>query len=233
MNCFIVTLAPLESKASFTLMFCNAISLKLVVGTYMGGTTQAYSGKIIVGVPLGLSQITSLTQSMKSEQYVPSVRWDKSCSTLSKYWPAVYKYVIQIDVKYVLDSYCSLITIFILKKVIFSFTFMENIKNIYYSLKIINLLKIKRVILKHGVPTGIPWRNADLKCTTCIKITQTKTTYPHEFYWKVHIDNMNFSIELMRVSCFGLGYNKCFLYFPYWIHANNLSVKFIFISHLL
>ena len=52
---FIVTLEPLESKASYTLMFHDAISLKVVVGTYMGGATSVYNEKNILGVPLGLS----------------------------------------------------------------------------------------------------------------------------------------------------------------------------------
>ena len=67
----------------------------------------------------------------------------------------VYR-ILQIDVKCVLDSYCSLIRIIILKKMIFSLTFIENIKNIYHSLKIINFSKIKSVVLKHGVPIDIP-----------------------------------------------------------------------------
>ena len=41
--CFIVTLAPLESKASSTLTFRNAINLKLVVGTYMGRAMEKTS----------------------------------------------------------------------------------------------------------------------------------------------------------------------------------------------
>ena len=53
--CFIITLALLERKASSTMMLHNAISLKLVVGTYMGGATSVYNGKNILGVPLGLS----------------------------------------------------------------------------------------------------------------------------------------------------------------------------------
>ena len=51
---FIVTLAPLESKTSSTLIFRNAISLKLVVGTYMGGATPVYNGKNILEVPVRL-----------------------------------------------------------------------------------------------------------------------------------------------------------------------------------
>ena len=47
-------MAPLESKASSTLMFRNTISLKLVVVTCMGGVTPVYNGKNILGVPLGL-----------------------------------------------------------------------------------------------------------------------------------------------------------------------------------
>ena len=41
--------------------------------------------------------------------------------------------------------------------------------NIYYSLKTINFLKIKSVVLKLSVPIGIP-KSADLKCTPCFKI---------------------------------------------------------------
>ena len=50
-----VTLALLKSKASSTMMFRNAISLKLVVITYMGGATPMYSGKNTLEVSLGLS----------------------------------------------------------------------------------------------------------------------------------------------------------------------------------
>ena len=38
--------------------------------------------------------------------------------------------LLQIDFKYIFDSYYSLITFFILKKMIFYFTFIEYIKNI-------------------------------------------------------------------------------------------------------
>ena len=50
-----VSLAPFESKASYTLMFRNAINLKLVVGTYMGRATSVYNEINVLGVPLGLS----------------------------------------------------------------------------------------------------------------------------------------------------------------------------------
>ena len=36
-------------------MFRDAISLKVVVGTYMDGATPVYKEKNILGVPLGLS----------------------------------------------------------------------------------------------------------------------------------------------------------------------------------
>ena len=39
-------------KASSTLMFRNAISLKLGVGTYMGRATPVYNGKNILGISL-------------------------------------------------------------------------------------------------------------------------------------------------------------------------------------
>ena len=38
--------------------------------------------------------------------------------------------LLQIDFKYIFDSYYSLIAFFILKKIIFYFTFIEYIKNI-------------------------------------------------------------------------------------------------------
>ena len=45
-----------------------------------------------------------------------------------------------------------------------SFNCMYNKKalmlNIYYSLKTMNSLKIKKVVLKHSVPIGIPWKEA-------------------------------------------------------------------------
>ena len=37
------------------MMLRNAMSLKLVVVTYMGGATPVYNGKNILGVSLGLS----------------------------------------------------------------------------------------------------------------------------------------------------------------------------------
>ena len=38
-----------------TMKFCNAISVKLVVGTYMGRTTPGHSEKNILEAPLELS----------------------------------------------------------------------------------------------------------------------------------------------------------------------------------
>ena len=63
--CFIVTLALLEWKASYTLMFCDAISLKPVGGTYMGRSTPVCNRKTVLGVHLGLSKNKSLTWSMR------------------------------------------------------------------------------------------------------------------------------------------------------------------------
>ena len=51
---------------------------------------------------------------------------------------------------------------------------------IYYSLKTINFLKIKRVVLKHDVSTGMPWKKCRPKCTLCFKLTQIKIIYPRE-----------------------------------------------------
>ena len=50
-----VSLAPFESKPSYTMMFRNAINLKLVVGTYMGGAFSVYNEINVLGNPLGLS----------------------------------------------------------------------------------------------------------------------------------------------------------------------------------
>ena len=49
-NWKIFTIAPLYSKSSSTLMFRNAINLKLVVGTYMGRATPVYNRKQILEV---------------------------------------------------------------------------------------------------------------------------------------------------------------------------------------
>ena len=108
--CFIVTLAYLESKASSTLMFRNVISLKLVVGTYMGGATPVYNGKNILGVHLGFSfyripRVPPWLGLWKVDNMLPSFRRDKFCSTLPKYWPAIINWR-----SYVFDSYCILIT---------------------------------------------------------------------------------------------------------------------------
>ena len=48
-------MALLESKVSSTMMLHNAISLKIVVGTYIGRATPVHYGKNTLGIPLGLS----------------------------------------------------------------------------------------------------------------------------------------------------------------------------------
>ena len=57
--------------------------------------------------------------------------------------------------------------------------------NIYCSLKTVNVLKIKRLVLENDAPIGIPWRKCGPEVTPCFKITQIKTTYPCELYWNV------------------------------------------------
>ena len=63
---------------------------------------------------------------------------------------------------------------------------MYNMKahmlNIYYSLNTINFLKIKMVVLKHGVTLVYLEKNASLNDTPCLKVTKIKATYLHEFY---------------------------------------------------
>ena len=101
--CFIVTLAPLESKTS----------------TSMGGTTSVCNAKNILGLLLGLSfhkippwlglrKVGNAIYNLISDgtDFVPPFR--------------NIDQPLQIDVKYVCDSYCVLIIIFILKKKIFS-----------------------------------------------------------------------------------------------------------------
>ena len=53
-------MALLESKVSFTTMFCNTTSLKLVIETYMGGATPLYNGKNILGVFFSILCLTSI-----------------------------------------------------------------------------------------------------------------------------------------------------------------------------
>ena len=49
--------------------------------------------------------------------------------------------------------------------------------NIFYSLKTINFLKIKRVVLKHGAQLVYLVYNSRPECTPWFEITQIKTTY--------------------------------------------------------
>ena len=181
----------------------------------MGGTTSACNAKNILGLLIGLS----------FHKIPPWLGLRKVGNTIYNLVSDGTKFVppfrnidqpLQIDVKYVLDSYCILIIIFILKKMIFSastiFFFLRHvlthrsktylrcsilkcfnqvyesnerktflwtnaklcriefvsfnctyikkthILSIFYSLKAIILFKIKRVVLKLGVPIGIPWK---------------------------------------------------------------------------
>ena len=106
----------MESKASSTLFIRNAVSLKLVVGTYIGGATPLYNGKNILGVPLGLSfyripRIPPWLGLWKVDNMQPSFRREKFCSTLPKYWPAITFYYYYYNwCWYVFGSYCILIT---------------------------------------------------------------------------------------------------------------------------
>ena len=181
----------------------------------MGGTTSACNAKNILGLLIGLS----------FHKIPPWLGLRKVGNTIYNLVSDGTKFVppfrnidqpLQIDVKYVLDSYCILIIIFILKKMIFSAstisfflrhvlthrsktylrcsilkcfnqvyesnerkTFLwtnaklcriefvsfnctyikkTHILSIFYSLKAIILFKIKRVVLKLGVPIGITWK---------------------------------------------------------------------------
>ena len=135
--------------------------------------------------------------------------------------------LLQIDVKYVFDSTCSLITIFILKKMIFLFTYNENIKSIYYSPKTINFFKNKKRCFK-------TW------CTNWYTLKKMHT-------WKVHyvlkqpkqkqLTRVN-SIEKFLKSkviwwntnspfCLNITCSINTILNPY---KHNLSIRFIFIS---
>ena len=89
--------------------------------------------KSILGVLLGLSFDRIPLESV----YEKSTTCKLVSNETNFVLPTVNIYqLLQIDVNYVFDSYCILITIFILKKMIFSFAFIENIRN-NYSLKAI------------------------------------------------------------------------------------------------
>ena len=89
--------------------------------------------KSILGVLLGLSFDRIPLESV----YEKSTTCKLVSNETNFVLPTVNIYqLLQIDVNYVFDSYCILITIFIFKKMIFSFVFIENIKN-NYSLKAI------------------------------------------------------------------------------------------------
>ena len=90
-----LTLAFLECKSSSTIMFRNAISVKLVVETYMGDATVLYNRKhILVSEKSTICNLDSdgtnfIPPSQKTEQ------------------------LLQIDVKHVFDSYYILIYTYI------------------------------------------------------------------------------------------------------------------------
>ena len=183
----------------------------------MGGTISACNAKNILRLSfhkippwLGLRKVGNRIYNVVSDgtKFVPPFRnIDQPLQIDVKY-----------DVKYVCDSYCILIIIFILKKMIFSastiFFFLRHvlthrskthlhcsilkcfsqvyesnerrtflwtnaklcgiefvcfnctyikkthILSIFYSLKATILFKIKRVVLKLGVPIGIPWKKS-------------------------------------------------------------------------
>ena len=138
--------------------------------------------------------------------------------------------LLQTEVRYIFDSYSSLITIFNLKKTIFTFKFIENIKKHYYSLKTIKFFKIKRVVLKHGVQIGIPWKKV-----------QT---------WSIHhvlkrpkqkqLTHMNSMEKFLKSNVIWCNINSQFsLHITCYINTilnsykHNLLVKLIFISRML
>ena len=54
----------------YTMMFHNAISLKVVVRTYMGGATKVYNGKNILGTPLDFSFIEYHLESVSEKSAI-------------------------------------------------------------------------------------------------------------------------------------------------------------------
>ena len=72
-------------------MFRNAISLKLVVETYMGDAIALYNGKNILGFPLRPSflRIPSWLDLWGVDNMQPRFGRDKFYSTLPKYWAAI------------------------------------------------------------------------------------------------------------------------------------------------
>ena len=88
----IVTMTFLKSKASSTMMFCNAISLKLVVGTYMGGVTLVYNGKKHPrSSPQTFLYLVSkyLLDSISEKSTICNLISNKYSSIIPKYWPAI------------------------------------------------------------------------------------------------------------------------------------------------
>ena len=89
----------------------NAISLKHIVGTYMGGNTPVCNTENILGVPIGLSF-------HKIPPWLGLWKVDvcKLVSDGTNFVPPFRNIdqLLQIDVKYVFDSYCILIWILFL-----------------------------------------------------------------------------------------------------------------------
>ena len=76
-----------------TMMFCNAISVKLVVGTYMGRATPGHNEKNILEVPLELSfyRIPSWVGSWKVDNIQPSFWQEKFCSKFCSLLQILFK----------------------------------------------------------------------------------------------------------------------------------------------
>ena len=83
----------LERKVLSTMMFCNAISVKLVVGTYMGRATPGHNEKNILEVPLELSfyRIPSWVGSWKVDNMQPSFWQEKFCSKFCSLLQILFK----------------------------------------------------------------------------------------------------------------------------------------------
>ena len=94
-------------------MFGNTISLKLAEGTYVSGATPVYNGKVPPDFPF----VEYLFDSVYENSTICNLVSDGT-----NFVPPSRNIdqLLQINAKYLFDSYCILITVFILKNMIYS-----------------------------------------------------------------------------------------------------------------
>ena len=145
------------TKQNF-IMFCNVISLKHIVGTYVGGTTLVCNAKNILGVFHGISfhRIPSWLGLWKVDNMWPSFKRDKFCSTFPKYWPANANWR-QVHFAFVLYSGNN-------------FYFEENI---FFGFN--NIFLLKTYVITHPAKTYLP--SSILKCFNQVYESNKRKTF--------------------------------------------------------